>query len=73
MNDFVVGDLVEAVKGQSSMLGPLIRDNYKCLLIAEHGWLLNDLIAEGWTVTVIKKAAPVVVLPTEPGIYIGAD
>ena len=69
MNEYNEGDLVEAVKGQSSMLGPLIRDNYKCLLIAEHGWLLNELIADRWTVTVIKKAAPIVVLPREPGVY----
>ena len=73
MNKYNEGDLIEAVKGESSMRGPIIRDSHKCLLIAEHGWLLAELLADGWTVTVIKKAAPVVVLPTEPGIYIGAD
>ena len=72
-NEYNVGDLIEAVKGESSMRGPLIRDNYKCLLIAEHGWLLNELIADRWTVTVIKKAAPVVVLPTEEGTYLDID
>ena len=62
------GDLVEGVKGESVIRGRL--DNIGNLIIDGLDWRVASLIRNGFTIRVIEKAAPVVVLPTEPGCYV---
>ena len=67
MTEYKEGDLVEGVKGESVIRGRL--DNIGNLKIDGLDWRVAGLIRSGFTITVIEKAAPVVVLPTEPGAY----
>ena len=74
MTEYNEGDLVEAVKGETVIRGPLVNicglGRSLCLKLTLG--IETDLIhleANGFTITVIEKAAPVVVLPTKPGAY----
>jgi len=74
MTEYNEGDLVEAVKGETVIRGLLVNicglGRSLCLKLTLG--IETDLIhleANGFTITVIEKAAPVVVLPTEPGAY----
>ena len=69
MNEYNEGDLIEAVKGDIRISGPLTETRYSGLGIDGMGWPVGSLIREGFTITVIEKAKPKVELPTEPGIY----
>ena len=74
MNEYNEGDLVEAVKGESVVRGRIhqggeYRGNRGYRYLGDSGALDEVYLKGGWTVTVIEKAAPVVVLPTEPGYY----
>lgn len=66
MTSFNVGDLVEARKGETAVLG---RVGLVCgspgLLGA--GWRISSLNDEGFTVSLVEAATPP--LPTEPGFY----
>ena len=74
MNEYNEGDLVEAVKGDTVIRGPLV---YICglgrsLCLKLTLGIETDIIhleANGYTVTTIEKAPPKVVLPIEPGLY----
>ena len=67
-NEYTAGDLVEAVKGESLVRDRIVkRDTY--LAIGVTGSTVLFYQNSGYTITVIEKAAPVVVLPTEPGAY----
>ena len=77
MTEYNEGDLVEAVKGNTAIRGPLVniwglgRSLYLKLTLG----LVTDIIhleANGYKITVIEKAPPKVVLPTEPGFYVTA-
>ena len=68
MNEYNEGDLVEAVKGETVIRGLLVNicglGRSLCLKLTLG--IETDLIhleANGFTITVIEKAAPVVVLP----------
>ena len=74
MTEYNEGDLVEAVKGNTAIRGPLVNiwglGRSLCLKLSLG--LLTDIIyleANGYKITVIEKAPPKVVLPTEPGVY----
>ena len=74
MTEYNEGDLVEAVKGESVVRGRIhqggeYRGNRGYRYLGDSGALDEVYLKGGWTVTVIEKAAPVVVLPTEPGAY----
>jgi hypothetical protein len=67
-NTYAEGDLVEAVKGDAVVRGRIYDRSF-------NAWAINEFAAiehyerNGFTVTVIEKAKPKVVLPTEPGWY----
>jgi hypothetical protein len=66
MSDYNEGDLVEAVKGKSSIRGLLVK-TFSGLSLQDVGWSVEGLRGDDWTVTVIERAKPA--LPTEPGAY----
>ena len=68
MTEYTPGDLVEAVKGETVIRGRLhgLGDH---LWVGDSGRTPENVESYGFTITVIEKAAPVVVLPTEPGLY----
>ena len=68
MSDFNEGDLVEAVKGETSIRGQLWRDSAGFLMVGASVWAVEDLIHEEWGITVAKKATPP--LPDDPGAVI---
>lgn len=73
MSEFNEGDLVEAVKGETVIRGRAWREpgNGTEPILRLTLALSSDiahLTANGYTVTVIEKAAPK--LPTEPGVYV---
>ena len=72
MTEYTAGDLVEAVKGESVIRGRLIREGLH-LWVGDSGRTPENIESYGFTVSVVEKAAAVVVLPTEPGLYRGAD
>ena len=70
MNEYNEGDLVDAVKGETIIRGRLTMEG-------QHFWLgdsdrtVSGLTSQGgYTITVIEKAPPKVVLPTDPGVYV---
>ena len=74
MTEYNEGDLVEAVKGETVIRGLLVNicglGRSLCLKLTLG--IETDLIhleANGFTITTIEKAEPVVVLPTELGVY----
>jgi len=71
MSEYNEGDLVEAVKGERLVRGRvyLPAGPFGAEAI-EGGGTLRWYESEGFTLTVIEKAAPKVVLPSEPGHYI---
>lgn len=70
MTEYNEGDLVEAVKGDTVIRGRLAPESFGCGFgIVGMGWPLNSLERVGFTLTVIEKAAPKNVLPTEAGVY----
>ena len=74
MTEYNEGDLVEAVKGNTVIRGPLVNIGVlgRSLCLKLTLGLETDIIhleANGYTITVIEKALPKVVLPTQPGIY----
>ena len=68
MNEYTAGDLVEAVKGETVTRGRL-HLNGKYLWVGDSGRTPENLESYGFTLSIIEKAAAVVVLPTEPGLY----
>lgn len=70
MIEYNEGDLVEAVKGDTRLTGRLAPELHRGGFgINGMGWPLKSLKRDGFTLTVIEKAAPKVVLPSEPGVY----
>lgn len=70
------GDLVEAVKGRTVLRAPLVKSEHTgALHMGQITGLVTvgELTHYGYTVTVIEKAKPPVVLPTEVGCYESAD
>ena len=68
MTEYTAGDLVEAVKGETVIRGRLKEDN-QYLWVGDLGRTTGNLESYGFTLSIIEKAAPVVVLPTELGVY----
>ena len=68
MTEYNEGDLVEAVKGESLIRARLVQ-RPDALWLGAGGSTVQYYEILGYTITVIAKAAPVVVLPTEPGAY----
>ena len=71
MTEYNEGDLIEASKGEDIVRGRLQRDTCAGDLYV-HGWCIQPLQRDGFTITVIETAPPKVVLPTEPGFYVTA-
>jgi hypothetical protein len=74
------GDLVEAVKDGFKITAAVVRTDYGELALPSSPNLsrvlckyLSGWIDEGWTLTLIERAAPKVELPTAAGLYIGSD
>lgn len=70
MSKFSVGDYVEATKGRDGVKG-VVRLSGQVLVVGASCRSVDGLEAQGWTVTVLEKAAPPV--PTEPGYYFDKD
>jgi hypothetical protein len=68
MTEYNEGDLVEAVKGETVVRARLVERGAYLALGVELGTVLYYQNHD-YAITVIEKAAPKVVLPTEPGIY----
>lgn len=64
MSDYNEGDLVEAVKGEDHRIGRVTVPGAHQRM---QGYCLHRYEEDGWTLTVIERAKPV--LPTEPGAY----
>lgn len=69
MTEYNIGDLVEAVKGESVIRGRL--DDQ--LDLDPIGWDIPYFVQDGYTVTVVERAALTVELPTESGLYADDD
>lgn len=69
MTEYNEGDLVEAVKGETVIRGRATA-SYGKHLLGRSGRIMEELEDNGFILTVIEKAAPKNVLPTEPGIYV---
>ena len=67
-NEYTAGDLVEAIKGETVTRGRLKADG-DYLWVGDSGRTPENLESYGFTLSLIEKAAAVVVLPTEPGAY----
>ena len=67
-NEYTAGDLVQAVKGETVTRGRLIREGLH-LWVGDSGRTPENLESYGFTISIVEKAAAVVVLPTEPGLY----
>ena len=72
MTEYTAGDLVEAVKGETVTRGRLKADG-DYLWVGDSGRTPENLESYGFTLSIIEKAAAVVVLPTEPGWYLDKD
>jgi hypothetical protein len=72
-NEYNEGDLVEAVKGETRMSGRLADALMGDLGIDGMGWPIRSLEREGFTITVIEKAKPKVVPPTDVGFYLSRE
>ena len=73
-NEYNAGDLVEAIKGETVTRGRLKADELGLhLWVGDSGRTPENLESYGFTLSLIEKAAVVVVLPTEPGIYEGSN
>ena len=70
MNKYNEGDRVRAEMDSTVIEGSL----WGCeeLFVGSSRRTLYALLTDCWTITVIEKALPKVVLPTEPGFYITA-
>ena len=68
MTEYTAGDLVEAVKGETLTRGRLWKGD-NLFWLGASGRTVSRFLEDGFTITVIEKAAPVVVLPTEQGAY----
>jgi len=68
MNEYNAGEIWEAVKGETVTRGRL-HLNGKYLWVGDSGRTPENLESYGFTLRLIEKAAAVVVLPTEPGLY----
>lgn len=74
MTEYTAGDLVEAVKGESVIRGRLKADELGLhLWVGDSGRTPENIESYGFTLSIIEKAAAVVVLPTEDGLYLDAD
>ena len=77
MNEYNVGDLVEIKKGEVVVRDRLAESSFRLgqLYLPSHNpqTYINALPDWGWTVTVIEKAAPKIVLPSEPGFYLDRE
>lgn len=78
MTEYNEGDLVEAVKGDTVIRGRLVvlygvGSNPVIDITLPIKTDVVHLKANGYKVTVIEKAAPKVVLPSEPGHYLDKD
>ena len=69
MTEYNEGDTIEATKGDVYLRGKLSKSVLGSLGILAAGWTIQGLTADGFTITVIEKATPKVVLPNEPGVY----
>ena len=73
-NEYTAGDLVEAIKGETVIRGRLKTDELGLhLWVGDSGRTPENLESYGFTLSIIEKAAAVVVLPTEPGVYLDKD
>lgn len=78
MTEYNEGDLLEAVKGERVVRDRVKKDSEGDLHIDGVGWLTNSWVPSetvgdlGYVLTVIEKAAPKNLLPTEPGYYVSA-
>ena len=71
MTEYNEGDLVEAVKGELLLRGRITHTPVGAgVVFAPGSFLTSTLKFAGYTITVIEKAAAVVVLPTEAGAYL---
>lgn len=70
MTEYNEGDLVEAVRDDTVIRGRAVASFGKHLL-GLSGRIMEELENNGFTLTVIEKAAPKNVLPTEAGFYVG--
>ena len=68
MTEYTAGDLVEAVKGDTVIRGRLKKTGHY-LWVGDSGRTPENIESYGFTISVVEKAAAVVVLPTEPGLY----
>ena len=68
MTEYTAGDLVEAVKGETVTRGRLKADG-DYLWVGDSGRTPENLESYGFTLRIVEKAAAVVVLPVEWGIY----
>lgn len=75
MNEYNEGDLVEAVKNKERLTGLLVRDDAGPLKFRAgfHWHFPRDLVNHDFTITVIERAKPKAILPTESGYYAGFD
>ena len=72
MNEYNAGEIWEAVKGETVTRGRLTRlGDY--LWVGDSGRTPENLESYGFTLSIVEKAAAVVVLPTEPGAYKDVD
>ena len=71
MTEYNEGDRVRAEKNSTVIEGTL----WGCeeLFVGLSRRTVAHLLTDGFTITVIEKAAPVVVLPTEPGLYSASE
>lgn len=69
--EFLEGDLVEAVKGESVVRGRANRRN-GYLFLGDSAAIREVYQPDGWTLTLIDRPKPKVELPTEPGVYQGS-
>lgn len=72
MSEYNEGDLIEAVKGEDIVRGRLQRDTCAGDLYV-HGWCIEPLLRDGFTITIIERAKDGVILPIVPGLYVAGD
>ena len=70
MTEYTAGEIWEAVAGETVIRGRLKTDELGLhLWVGDSGRTPENLESYGFTLRLIEKAAAVVVLPTEPGLY----
>lgn len=70
--EFREGDLVEARKGKTVIVGDL-RPAVGSFWIGETGHTTHSTQRDGFTLTLIERPEPKVELPTDPGLYSDKD